>query len=91
MQIPVDPQHLPNTKYMNESKIVRGIYTSVERGELLENDTKVRWQMATASNAGGSLPMWAQKMGLPGAVVKDVGFFMDWRQKERKAQSAKSV
>ena len=34
--------------------------------------------MATASHARGNLPMFAQKMGLPGALVKDVGFFMKW-------------
>ena len=40
--------------------------------------------MATASNARGSLPMWAQKMGVPGAVVKDVGLFMKWVGGRRK-------
>ena len=31
--------------------------------------------MAVASDASGVLPMWAQKMGLPGAITKDVGLF----------------
>ena len=31
--------------------------------------------MAVASDASGVLPMWAQKMGLPGAIAKDVGLF----------------
>lgn len=65
-----------------------GIYVSVERAELIENGSKVRWQMATASNAKGNLPMWAQKMGVPGAVVKDVGLFMDFVAKKRKDSSA---
>lgn len=34
--------------------------------------------MATASDAGGYLPMWAQKLGIPGAVVNDVGLLMKW-------------
>ena len=32
--------------------------------------------MAVASDASGALPMWAQKMGLPGAIAKDVGLFL---------------
>ena len=34
--------------------------------------------MTTASDAKGWLPMWVQKLGVPGAVVKDVGLFMKW-------------
>ena len=34
--------------------------------------------MATASDAKGWLPMWVQKLGVPGAVVKDVGLFIRW-------------
>ena len=36
---------------------------------------KVEWMMAVASDASGVLPMWAQKLGLPGAIAKDVGLF----------------
>lgn len=39
--------------------------------------------MATASDAKGVLPMWAQKLGVPGAVVNDVGFFMKWTADNR--------
>jgi len=28
---------------------------------------------------------WAQKLGVPGAVVKDVGLFIDWIAKRRKS------
>ena len=59
------------------------MYCSIERGELVEDGTRIQWQMATASDAKGSLPMWAQKMGIPGAVVKDVGLFIDWCAKRR--------
>ena len=39
--------------------------------------------MATASDAKGNLPMFAQKMGVPGAVLKDVGYFVGWCAKQR--------
>ena len=42
---------------------------------MVESD-KVEWMMAVASDASGVLPMWAQKMGLPGAIAKDVGLFL---------------
>ena len=64
------------------------IYTSVERCILRENpDTpskgEIIWMMATASDARGWLPMWMQKLGVPGAVIKDVGLVMKWVQEVR--------
>ncbi len=44
---------------------------------------EITWIMATASNAKGWLPMWMQKLGVPGAVVKDVGLVMKWLQERR--------
>lgn len=82
VQLPVSGKGLPGTKYYGQPKITPGQYVSIERGELLE-EGKWKWQMGTASDAGGNLPMWAQKMGVPGAVVKDVGLFMDWTAKRR--------
>lgn len=38
----------------------------------------IEWVMATASDAKGWLPMWAQKLGVPSAVVKDVGLVIGW-------------
>ena len=84
VQIPVATKGLPNARYHNVPKVTGGMYCSIERGELIEDEAKVRWQMATASDAKGALPMWAQKMGVPGAVVKDVGLFIDWCAKRRK-------
>ena len=46
-------------------------------------DRNVEWVMATASDAKGYLPMWAQKMGVPSAIVKDVGLFIDYVKKQR--------
>ncbi|EXJ96331.1 hypothetical protein A1O1_01457 [Capronia coronata CBS 617.96] len=43
-----------------------------------ENQHEIEWIMATASDAKGNLPLWMQKMGVPGAVAKDVGYFMKW-------------
>ena len=40
--------------------------------------------MATASDAKGWLPMWMQKLGVPGAVVKDVGLFIGWIREQRR-------
>ena len=105
LQIPVVEEGLPNAKYSGAANVVKGMYCSIERGELIEDGKKVQWQMATASDAKGSLPMWAQKLGtsdsqsildvsqailmihyvgVPGAVVKDVGLFVDWVSKRRK-------
>lgn len=88
VQIPVDTTGMPAAKYPSYNgkgggSITPGMYVSIERGELLDGREKVKWQMATASDAKGVLPMWAQKMGVPGAVVKDVGLFIDWCAKRR--------
>lgn len=42
---------------------------------------QIEWIMATASDAKGDLPMAMQKLGIPGAVAKDVGFFLGWIRK----------
>lgn len=67
--------------------IPSSVYTSIERCVLTAND-EIEWTMATASNARGNLPMWAQKMGVPGAVAKDVGFFMKWIEEKRANRGA---
>ncbi|KAF5022930.1 hypothetical protein F66182_4996 [Fusarium sp. NRRL 66182] len=56
---------------------IRGAYTSIERVRELE-DGGLEWMMGTVSDAKGMVPMWAQKLGLPGAVAEDVGLFMEW-------------
>ena len=58
------------------------VYTSIERC-VLRDSKEIDWVMATASDAKGVLPMWAQKLGVPGAVVNDVGFFMKWTADNR--------
>ncbi|KAM0489135.1 hypothetical protein ACHAP7_000190 [Fusarium lateritium] len=61
---------------------IRAAYTSIERVRELDN-RNLEWIMGTASDARGLVPMWAQKLGLPGAVAKDVSMFMEWIGKER--------
>ncbi|KAH9819361.1 Protein of unknown function (DUF3074) [Teratosphaeria destructans] len=78
VQIPVDLTGVSGSKFWGDKKVVQGVYCSIERAELVEAGRKVRWQMATASDAKGVLPMVVQKMAVPGAVVKDVGLVVGW-------------
>ncbi|KAL8906064.1 MAG: hypothetical protein Q9207_002248 [Kuettlingeria erythrocarpa] len=104
VQRPVDIKSLPEAFYSNgrnlqegDSDLKRkspvlgfvkhGVYTSIERCVLTEDD-EIEWTMATISNAKGWLPMRAQKVGVPGAIVKDVGFFMKWIEEERVKRSS---
>ncbi|KAL9091696.1 MAG: hypothetical protein Q9165_004772 [Trypethelium subeluteriae] len=100
VQIPVDISELQEAMYSNgkhkneadspqkKKPITIGQYTSVERVMLVEEEGKgkkeILWEMATASDAKGTLPMALQKLGVPGAIVKDVGFFLGWVAKRRK-------
>ncbi|MCJ1395891.1 hypothetical protein MMC18_008777 [Xylographa bjoerkii] len=94
VQVPVDMRALPQARYsggrnvgegegVKGKRCVVGTYTSVERARV-GVEGQIEWVMGTASDAGGWLPMWAQKMGVPGAVVKDVGLFVGWVGKNRK-------
>ncbi|KAI5203561.1 hypothetical protein AUEXF2481DRAFT_1603 [Aureobasidium subglaciale EXF-2481] len=94
VQIPVDITKLDKAVYSTHKNkqegdtaekrkpVTLGQYVSIERCAMVEN-FNVKWQMATASDAKGNLPMWAQKMGIPSAVIKDVGLFIDWNAKKR--------
>ncbi|KAL9076045.1 MAG: hypothetical protein Q9157_003795 [Trypethelium eluteriae] len=100
VQIPVDISGLQEAMYSNgkhkseadtsqkKKPITMGQYTSVERVKLVEEEGKAKkeivWEMATASDAKGTLPMAVQKMGVPGAIIKDVGFFLGWVARRRK-------
>ena len=63
-------------------EVVLGLYTAVEtctlRRKKRGDGEEIDWIMATASDAKGILPMWMQKLALPGAVPKDVAFFTKW-------------
>lgn len=98
VQIPVDISRLPAALYSNgkhtkagdsaqkRQSMTIGQYVSIERVKE-QDDGNVMWEMATASDAKGWLPMSVQKMGVPGAVVKDVGLFMKWVAQRRKQAS----
>lgn len=87
--VPVDLESLPASFYTNSrnvkegsdaqgrKKVVLGVYTAIEN-TYIDEKGEIDWTMATASDAKGNLPMFAQKMGIPGAVVKDVTFFLNW-------------
>lgn len=95
-QIPVDLSQCQAAFYANgrhltegedavkKAKVVMGEYVSVERVRK-QHDGEIVWEMATASDAKGNLPMFAQKMGVPPSVIKDVGLFIKWSQDERKS------
>lgn len=97
-QIPVDLSNSPAAFYSNgknrteggteeqKAKVVMGEYVSVERIRK-QADGEIVWEMATASDAKGNLPMAMQKLGVPAAIVKDVSLFVKWRQEERKKTS----
>jgi len=95
VQIPVDDiskveqamysngKHKRSTDSQKKKNVTFGEYVSIERAELIEDGAGIKWQMATASDAKGALPMFVQKKAIPGAILKDVGFFIDWIQKRR--------
>jgi hypothetical protein len=76
------PKDATTAKYATSSSVVHGAYVSVEH-VYEDGDGKVVWDMATASDAKGVLPMAVQKLGIAGAIVKDVGLFLGWVQKKR--------
>ncbi|KAL2413062.1 hypothetical protein ABEF95_003845 [Exophiala dermatitidis] len=43
-----------------------------------DGDGQIAWVMATTSDAKGILPGWLQRMSVPAAVAKDVGYFIKW-------------
>jgi hypothetical protein len=63
-----------------KSHVVQGLYCAVETCTLRKkgDSEEVDWIMGTASDAKGNLPMFIQKLALPGAVPKDVSYFMKW-------------
>jgi hypothetical protein len=77
VQVPLAPlADASAAKYGKDGSIVHGAYAAVERVWIEEG--KVHWDMATASDAKGNLPLVLQKSGVAGAVVQDVGLFLGW-------------
>jgi hypothetical protein len=65
-----------------KANVVFGLYAAVETCTLRDRvggeEEEVEWIMSTASDASGNLPMWMQKMSMPGMLPKDVSYFMKW-------------
>ena len=87
VQVPVDLRDAPAAKFSagKAGKLVQGAYVSVERVGR-EADGTLLWEMATASDARGVLPMGVQKLGIPGAIAKDVGLFLGWVGRRRRKE-----
>ena len=98
VQVPVRLEGVPAARYSNgahkkdaslkglqKKGVVVGEYVSIERCRL--EGSEVVWEMATASDAKGSLPMALQKPALPGKITLDVGLFLDWTEKQRAKQA----
>ncbi|OCL08954.1 hypothetical protein AOQ84DRAFT_354246 [Glonium stellatum] len=75
----------PDGHAKNGKKLVEGQYVSVERVKRLKKETQdsILWEMATSSDAQGSLPLALQEMSIPAVIAKDVQFFLDWADKRR--------
>jgi len=89
VQIPIDLSRISAARYSSGAHkkdsslqrrqrkgVVIGEYVSVERCRL--ESEEVVWEMATASDAKGYVPMSIQKMALPGKITLDVGLFIRW-------------
>ncbi|KAI0600791.1 hypothetical protein F4775DRAFT_543467 [Biscogniauxia sp. FL1348] len=60
------------------------LYVAVERVRIVPDATgHIEWLMATASDAGGALPLWVQTLAAPGVIWKDVPLFLGWIAGER--------
>ncbi|RMZ88247.1 hypothetical protein DV736_g4530, partial [Chaetothyriales sp. CBS 134916] len=66
-----------NVKQKRET--VQALYCAIETSAGGSGqEQEIDWLMATASDAKGVLPIWMQKLALPGTLPKDVGYFVKW-------------
>ncbi|KAF2259832.1 hypothetical protein CC78DRAFT_51114 [Lojkania enalia] len=65
------------SKFRNKC-LVRGMYTSVENMYANNRRGELVWSMATASDARGRLPLWAQNRAIPSKIAKDVRFVLKY-------------
>lgn len=77
----------PYSEFAKDKSLVVASYASIERVRILPSNGDIEWIMATASNAKGFLPQFIQNMAVPGAVAKDVEFFMSWIPSQRKSEN----
>ncbi|KAF2840309.1 hypothetical protein M501DRAFT_690692 [Patellaria atrata CBS 101060] len=72
VKVPVEPVH-------NSTRpCIDGQYVSIEKVERFPDSREIQWDMATASDAGGMLPLWVQRPGIGPAIAKDVGLVMKY-------------
>lgn len=77
-------RNLKEGKGQQAHEVVQGLYAAVEMCTLRakegggKDEEEVEWIMSTASDAEGNLPMWVQRLSIPGVLPKDVSFFMKW-------------
>jgi hypothetical protein len=82
-----ESENISTSKYATSSTAVHGSYVSIEYVHM-SPEGNIVWTMATASDAKGVLPMAIQKLGVPGAIVKDVGLFLGWAERQRRMPDA---
>ncbi|KAJ5558466.1 hypothetical protein N7535_008679 [Penicillium sp. DV-2018c] len=77
----------PRTIFANYASIERAEHLLPSAKEGTRSYQRIRWTMATTSEADGGIPGWVQRSwmlgGVPKAVVADVGLFIGWCMKKR--------
>ncbi|KAL8996109.1 MAG: hypothetical protein Q9169_004301 [Polycauliona sp. 2 TL-2023] len=89
VQLPVEIGTLKEAFYSNGRNLMEGSSALKRKKPIMGFVTPLLWIMTTTSDAKGWLPMWAQKMGVPGAIAKDVDFLIDWIHEKRKVEPLK--
>ena len=93
VQIPIQASqlaHLAESVYCKDyNDAVPGTYAGVEYCYLTEQN-RIQWVKAISINAPGPIPKWAQMMGIPSAMAREVPFFMDWIQEQRNKRMRRS-
>ena len=62
----------------DEEQKIKCYYVSIEMLKYNLNTKELKWYMATTSDAGGSIPMFLQKLGIDNAVVEDIPSFLGY-------------
>lgn len=62
----------------DEEQKIKCYYVSVEMLKYNLESKKLKWYMATTSDAGGNIPMFLQKLGIDNAVVEDIPSFLGY-------------
>jgi len=71
------------SKLASEGGAQIAVYVSIDRVRRMPGTGQLEWVMATASDAGGVLPVWVQAAAVPEKLWKDVPMFFSWVAKQR--------